>query len=299
MASGNRRVTHAAGAGALVPRSAPMWGSVAAVTTPMPPTLASVVGFLDDLYPPAWAEEWDRVGLVVGEPDARLRRMLCVVDCVPQTVAEAIRAGADLILAHHPLLLRGVSSVATTTYKGRIVHDLIRHEIALYTAHTNADVAAPGVSDALAARLRLSVVRAMRTTPTPQRRWLMRTSPPTCATTRSASTWRRAARRCSTPRTGPPNAPGWTSRRSWFARRWGWTPSSLKFPPTSGRCRTEEDHERRPGGPAPPARSAGDRHSAGPARTQAAEPARARRARPLGPHTVHNGGRTGTGTGRR
>src|SRR6266545_3007126 len=121
MASGNRRVTHAAGAGALVPRSAPMWGSVAAVTTPMPPTLASVVGFLDDLYPPAWAEEWDRVGLVVGEPDARLRRMLCVVDCVPQTVAEAIRAGADLILAHHPLLLRGVSSVATTTYMGRIV----------------------------------------------------------------------------------------------------------------------------------------------------------------------------------
>ena len=139
-----------------------MWGSVAAVTTPMPPTLASVVGFLDDLYPPAWAEEWDRVGLVVGEPDARLRRMLCVVDCVPQTVAEAIRAGADLILAHHPLLLRGVSSVATTTYKGRIVHDLIRHETALYTAHTNADVAAPGVSDALAARLRLSEVRPLR-----------------------------------------------------------------------------------------------------------------------------------------
>src|SRR6266545_3484048 len=72
------------------------------------------------------------------------------------------RAGADVVLAHHPLLLRGVSSVATTTYKGRIVHDLIRHEIALYTAHTNADVAAPGVSDALAARLRLSEVRPLR-----------------------------------------------------------------------------------------------------------------------------------------
>ncbi len=132
------------------------------MTTPSPPTLASVVGFLDDLYPPAWAEEWDRVGLVVGEPDARVRRMLCVVDCVPQTVAEAIRVGADLILAHHPLLLRGVSSVAATTYKGRIVHDLIRHEIGLYTAHTNADVAAPGVSDALATRLRLADVRPLR-----------------------------------------------------------------------------------------------------------------------------------------
>jgi dinuclear metal center YbgI/SA1388 family protein len=100
--------------------------------------------------------------LVVGEPTARVRRILCVVDCVPQTVAEAVRAGADLILAHHPLLLRGVSSVATTTYKGRIVHDLIRHEIGLYTAHTNADVAAPGVSDALADRLRLCDLRPLR-----------------------------------------------------------------------------------------------------------------------------------------
>jgi dinuclear metal center YbgI/SA1388 family protein len=132
------------------------------VTTLNSPTLASVVGLLDDLYPPAWAEEWDRVGLVVGEPQAPVRRVLCVVDCVPQTVAEAIRVGADLIVAHHPLLLRGVSSVAATTYKGRIVHDLIRHEIGLYTAHTNADVAAPGVSDALAARLRLHDLRPLR-----------------------------------------------------------------------------------------------------------------------------------------
>jgi dinuclear metal center YbgI/SA1388 family protein len=131
------------------------------VTTPKPPTLASVVGLLDDLYPPAWAQEWDRVGLVVGEPEAPIRRILCVVDCVPQTVDEAIRVGADLIVAHHPLLLRGVSSVATTTYQGRIVHDLIRHDIGLYTAHTNADVAVPGVSDALAARLRLQDLRPL------------------------------------------------------------------------------------------------------------------------------------------
>jgi dinuclear metal center YbgI/SA1388 family protein len=115
-----------------------------------------VVAYLEEVYPPAWAEEWDRVGLVLGEPDAPVRRVLCVVDCVPETVAEATRVDADLILAHHPLLLRGVSSVAPTTYKGRIVHDLIRAGVGLYTAHTNADVAAPGVSDALAARLGLT-----------------------------------------------------------------------------------------------------------------------------------------------
>jgi dinuclear metal center YbgI/SA1388 family protein len=84
-----------------------------------------------------------------------------VVDCVPETVAEALAEQADLIVAHHPLLLRGVSSVAPTTYKGRIVHDLIRNGVALYVAHTNADVANPGVSDALAARLDLRTLRPL------------------------------------------------------------------------------------------------------------------------------------------
>jgi len=113
-------------------------------------------------YPPVWAEQWDRVGLVLGEPQAPVHRVLCVVDCVPETVAEALAAGVDLIVAHHPLLLRGVSSVAPTTYKGRIVHQLIKNDIALHVAHTNADVASPGVSDALAARLGLTDLRPLR-----------------------------------------------------------------------------------------------------------------------------------------
>jgi dinuclear metal center YbgI/SA1388 family protein len=112
-------------------------------------------------YPPAWAASWDRVGLVLGEPEAPVHRVLCVVDCVPETVDEALATGADLVVAHHPLLLRPVSSVAPTTYKGRLVHRLIRHEVALYVAHTNADVANPGVSDALAARLGLRHLRPL------------------------------------------------------------------------------------------------------------------------------------------
>jgi dinuclear metal center YbgI/SA1388 family protein len=124
-------------------------------------TVARVVDALQERYPPSWAESWDRVGLVLGEPEAPVARVLCVVDCVRQTVAEAFGAGVDLIVAHHPLLLRGVSSVAPTTYKGRIVHDLIRSGIALHVAHTNADVANPGVSDALAARLGLVDLRPL------------------------------------------------------------------------------------------------------------------------------------------
>lgn len=129
---------------------------------PAPPTVADVIAALEQRYPPVWAEPWDRVGLVLGEPEAPVRRVLCVVDCVPETVAEAFAVGADLIVAHHPLLLRPVSSVAPTTYKGRIVHQLIGGGVALHVAHTNADVANPGVSDALAARLGLRELRPLR-----------------------------------------------------------------------------------------------------------------------------------------
>jgi dinuclear metal center YbgI/SA1388 family protein len=125
-------------------------------------SVGEVAALLDRRYPPEWAESWDRVGLVLGEPAASVQTALAVVDCVPETVEEAVALGAQLIVAHHPLLLRGVTSVAPTTYKGRIVHRLIRSGIALFTAHTNADVAAPGVSDALATRLGLKVLRPLR-----------------------------------------------------------------------------------------------------------------------------------------
>ncbi|KUL42359.1 hypothetical protein ADL15_00260 [Actinoplanes awajinensis subsp. mycoplanecinus] len=120
-----------------------------------------MVDALDGRYPRNWAESWDRVGLVLGEFEHAVARVLCVVDCVPETVDQALEVGADLIVAHHPLLLKPVSSIAPDTFKGRIVHRLIRAEVALFTAHTNADVANPGVSDALAARLGLTGLRPL------------------------------------------------------------------------------------------------------------------------------------------
>jgi dinuclear metal center YbgI/SA1388 family protein len=76
--------------------------------------------------------------------------VLFAVDPVASVVEEAIDWQADLLVTHHPLLLRPVHGVAATTAKGRVVHRLITAGVALYTAHTNADVADPGVSDALA-----------------------------------------------------------------------------------------------------------------------------------------------------
>jgi dinuclear metal center YbgI/SA1388 family protein len=132
---------------------------------PVTASLADVVAVLDELYPPALAESWDAVGLVTGDPDQPVRRVLLAVDPMRAVIDEAIGRQADLILAHHPLLLRGVNSVAATTPKGRVVHDLIRAGTALHVCHTNADNANPGVSDALAAALGLRDTRPLKPLP--------------------------------------------------------------------------------------------------------------------------------------
>jgi dinuclear metal center YbgI/SA1388 family protein len=135
---------------------------LAAVTdAAAPPTVLDAVTALDLRYPRDWAEPWDRVGLVLGDFGHAVERILAVVDCVPETVEEAFDVRADLIVAHHPLLLKPVSSIAPDTYKGRMIHRLIRGDVALYVAHTNADNANPGVSDALAARLDLRSLRPL------------------------------------------------------------------------------------------------------------------------------------------
>jgi dinuclear metal center YbgI/SA1388 family protein len=127
--------------------------------------LSDVVAVLEDLYPPSWAESWDAVGLVCGDPDAPVRRVLLAVDPVEAVVREAVVGGYDLLLTHHPLYLRGTTSVAATDPKGRAVHALVRAGCALHVAHTNADVADPGVSDALAARFDLRDLRPLAPRP--------------------------------------------------------------------------------------------------------------------------------------
>ncbi|MBH1933422.1 Nif3-like dinuclear metal center hexameric protein [Streptomyces sp. AV19] len=122
------------------------------------PVLSEVIAALDALWPPERAEQWDAVGTVCGDPDASVTRVLFAVDPVQAVVDEAVELGADLIVAHHPLYLRGTTTVSAGTFKGRAVHTLIKNDIALHVAHTNADRADPGVSDALAGALDLRVI---------------------------------------------------------------------------------------------------------------------------------------------
>ncbi|WP_043688004.1 Nif3-like dinuclear metal center hexameric protein [Streptomyces xylophagus] len=130
------------------------------------PRLSEVVAALEKLWPAERAESWDAVGTVVGDPEQDVTRVLFAVDPVQEIVDEAVKLGADLLVTHHPLYLRGTTTVAASTFKGRVVHTLIKHDIALHVAHTNADRADPGVSDALAGALDLRVVGPLVPDPT-------------------------------------------------------------------------------------------------------------------------------------
>jgi len=127
-----------------------------------------VIAALDRAYDPSWAADWDAVGLVCGDPDATVEKIVFAVDPVQATVDEALGLGADLLVTHHPLLLAGVHGVPATEPKGRLVHRLITGGCALFVAHTNADVAAPGVSDALARAIGLHDLRPLVPDPTEQ-----------------------------------------------------------------------------------------------------------------------------------
>ncbi|MGV8877167.1 MAG: Nif3-like dinuclear metal center hexameric protein [Rhodoglobus sp.] len=124
----------------------------------MSTTVRNVLAAIDELWPLSGAESWDAVGLVTGDHDAPVTRISLAVDAVFETVDEAIAGGADLLIAHHPLLLRGVTSIASDTYKGAILAAMVRANCALVAAHTNADVVAAGTSGSFAAQLGLTDV---------------------------------------------------------------------------------------------------------------------------------------------
>lgn len=114
------------------------------------PTVGDIVQVMESHYPPELAESWDKVGLSVGDPDVAVKKIAFALDPTLDVVREAIDAGAQMLITHHPLLLKGINYVATTSPKGRIIHTAISNGLAIFSAHTNADAARPGVNDELA-----------------------------------------------------------------------------------------------------------------------------------------------------
>lgn len=122
-------------------------------------TVADIEEIMETWAPRWTAWERDNVGLQVGDPRARVRRILVCLDVTPEVIEEARRTRTDLIISHHPLLFHPLTSLTPSTAAGAAALELARHGIALYSAHTNLDVARDGVSMTLARTLGLVNVR--------------------------------------------------------------------------------------------------------------------------------------------
>lgn len=117
---------------------------------------AAVVELLERRFPPQLAASWDQVGLQVGTANRTCSRVLFSVDPNLDVIDEAIARSCQLIVTHHPLLMRGIHKVTDDSWRGRAVQKLIANRVDLYSAHTNADAATGGVNDALADALGMS-----------------------------------------------------------------------------------------------------------------------------------------------
>ncbi|MEX0833003.1 MAG: Nif3-like dinuclear metal center hexameric protein [Actinomycetota bacterium] len=120
-------------------------------------TVGDWISLLDSMFPPAWAEPWDNPGLQAGDRAASVDRVLIALDPAIEVILEAKDRGAQLIIVHHPLVFEPLSSLDLGRPVAAAVAEALKAEIAVVACHTNADVASPGVSDALAERIGVAV----------------------------------------------------------------------------------------------------------------------------------------------
>lgn len=123
-----------------------------------------VIGLFEQWSPKRYALEGDAIGLHIGQLNRATEKVLVTLDVNEEVVDEAIEKGANLIIAHHPPIFRPLKNIATDTPQGRMFEKCIKHDISVYAAHTNLDVAEGGVNDMLAARLGLEKTKVVEQT---------------------------------------------------------------------------------------------------------------------------------------
>jgi dinuclear metal center YbgI/SA1388 family protein len=128
-------------------------------------TVASIAQALDRFARCGLAADWDNVGLLLGDRDAPVRRLMTCLTITPEVVREAIATRTDLIVSHHPILFRPIKRLTTATSEGRMVLDLARANVAVYSPHTAFDNTRGGINDLLAQRLGLVDVEPLRCRP--------------------------------------------------------------------------------------------------------------------------------------
>ncbi|MFH1303212.1 MAG: Nif3-like dinuclear metal center hexameric protein [Planctomycetota bacterium] len=124
--------------------------------------VAEIQDYLAHLAPPDLAESWDNVGLLTGDPAQKVEQILTCLTLTPDVAAEAISAGADLIICHHPILFRPVQQITSASIEGKMLLDLIQAKIAVYSPHTSYDSAERGINWQLAQLLGLEEIGILR-----------------------------------------------------------------------------------------------------------------------------------------
>ena len=124
--------------------------------------LADLLRRIEEWIPQALAAEWDNVGLLLGDPSSNIDKAMTCLTVTPESAKEAIERGAGLIVSHHPILFRPVKKLTTANAEGRMLLDLARADVAVYSPHTAFDNAPGGINDGIARRLGLTAVRPLR-----------------------------------------------------------------------------------------------------------------------------------------
>ena len=109
--------------------------------------LKNLIDQIETKYPTSLAESWDHVGLMVGDTSMEIHRIYLALEANESVIEDAIQKQADLIITHHPFLFKKINQVTTDDFKGRLIYKLIQNNLALYSMHTNFDIAFDGMND--------------------------------------------------------------------------------------------------------------------------------------------------------
>ncbi len=123
-----------------------------------------IASVIERLAPKQLAYNWDNVGLLCGDEDAPVTKVLLTLDLDIDVVDEAVKEGAQMIIGHHPIMFDPVNRITAQTPEGRLLRALIKNDISYYAAHTNLDVAKGGLNDLLAKKLGLKNVKILEYT---------------------------------------------------------------------------------------------------------------------------------------
>ena len=127
----------------------------------MPVKCQTIINFIEQLAPRSLAEEWDNVGLQIGDRTQEIRGILVALDLEHQVVEEAVALGANLIITHHPVIFKPLKNIRADLPQGKMVLDIIKNDISVYCAHTNLDSAREGVNQTLAELLQLKNIKVL------------------------------------------------------------------------------------------------------------------------------------------